>query len=132
MNQLNFLLISYCNLLDQLISSSDKIRHYASTQDTDQLILGLDNRDRLFKVLNEFQSITENLLKSLTENELEEMSDIIGRWECDTNRAMAQVDMINIEIVSILEESKHQTQKKMAEIYTNRVKLNGYNLKSLR
>lgn len=112
-------------LMDKIKVQSAELYHLSFTEKVDQLLLGLENRDRMVAELNRLQN-------KICADFKEETATILECWTQDLNKFIQLIARVDQEITSVLEFQKDRTAKEISSLYQNKENIKKYNLNSLR
>lgn len=125
------LIMRHTALLDSGLKITHNIYLATSRGDISLVNFEADNRERIVKVLEKFQTEIEDMVSTLKPEEITpDIIEILKAWQSDLNNWSAEVQAIDLKSSEILEAQKLETTKEIATIFTSRQQFKGYNLNS--
>lgn len=123
------LLMRHTALLDSSLKMTHEMFQATCRGDINLVNFEADNRERVMKILEKFQSEIENMLATLKPDEItQDIVEIIKAWQVDVNNWAIELDAIDVKSSEVLEAQKLETTKEIATIFTSRQQFKGYNL----
>ena len=116
-------------LLNRALEESNEIIRMLQIELTEKIFNKIDNRDRLFSILESLQNKIENKINNLTDDQIKNI-DIhrVKRWMEFQEDIVRKILSIDEKIVQILEQEKDESKMQLAHIFKNRLLFKGYNL----
>ncbi len=123
------LLMRHTALLDSSLKMTHAMFQATTRGDINLVNFEAENRERVIKILEKFQTEIECMLATLKADEVtQDIVDIIKAWQIDLNNWATEVDAIDVKSFEVLEVQKLETTKEIATIFTSRQQFKGYNL----
>ncbi|GEM_PF-637537 len=130
-NRIYNLLMRHTALLDSGLKITHNIYVATSRGDINLVNFEADNRERIVKVLEKFQTEIEDMVSTLKADEVTpEIVEILKAWQSDLYNWSCEVQAIDLKSSELLENQKMETTKEIATIFTSRQQFKGYNLNS--
>lgn len=116
-------------LLNRALEESNEIIRMLQVELSEKIFSKIDNRERLFSILESLQNKIENKINNLTDDEIKN-TDIhrIKRWMEFQEDIIRKILSIDEKIVQLLEQEKDESKMQLAHIFKNRLLFKGYNL----
>lgn len=126
------LLQRHIDLMDRVVVASQLIFEAASEMEIDQVVLEMENRERLIKLVSYFQEQVEQFLKSDKFDSSQTHVEITKCWFNDLSKWAVKVSDLDDLTSHLLEAQKKKVSEEMISVNGNRKKMGGYNLTNLK
>ncbi len=93
------------------------------------VVMAIDNRERLFNIIDLSQQTIENTINSLPQEMISsDLVEELKSWQQEVDRHVASIQSIDQELLEILEQEKTATTAEIAKMFTMKQTFKGYNL----
>ncbi|MBT3583296.1 MAG: hypothetical protein HN509_00200 [Halobacteriovoraceae bacterium] len=130
---INKLIIRHLQYLEQAKQLTCQVLHLSSAEDIDPVFREIENRDRLVQIIRQAQSQIEEAIENLTPDKITRgFVQVVKSWQADTDFWAEKVNEMDMQVVANLEIAKRKTSNEIAQVFSNKSKIKGYNLNDLK
>ncbi len=123
----------FTDRLDQGTKCTLDIISTIEEQNFSAIELLTSNRERLLSIVSFEQEAIEKVINSVIDEELTpENINIIKSWAFDTQNWINQIADMDDQIIEMLNESKDETTREIANLFKSKQAFRGYNLNDVR
>jgi len=127
------LVMRHLSLLDRSEKLTYQMYQAASHGDVERVHYESDNRDRMLKVLETFQTSIEDAIKATkTDKITPDFVEIAKSWSNDVNLWVERTSRIDQETTNLLEAQRDRTTQEIATVYKTNQQFKGYNLNNVK
>lgn len=132
--KVSYLIMRHLEFLNLLCNVSFKTLQLAIDRDVDKVSLESANKDKLINILIGFHDQINQLIKSYNQAGEKDLNleSIFQSWAKESEEKIELVKKIDIKILELLNQEKIETKNEITSICTNRSKLKGYKIDSVK
>lgn len=130
-DQIARILMTISNYMDHTEELTKKLIGEVSEETINQFITGVDNRDRLIKIIGKFNGTLEQTLNKIPAEERKVLDAVLlNHWYQDLENWKNRMSILDEAMMVAVQEIKDQTQKEIRSTFDTKNKVVGYNLRS--
>lgn len=130
-DQIARILMTISNYMDHTEELTKKLIGEVSEETINQFITGVDNRDRLIKIIGKFNGTLEQTLNKIPTEERKVLDTVLlNHWYQDLENWKNRMSILDEAMMVAVQEIKDQTQKEIRSTFDTKNKVVGYNLRS--
>ena len=131
-SKISGLLNNHTILVKHIFELSESILVYSKENDLKKIDEKDQIRSKVINILCVLHKEIEILIEKIDPIKENDTVQRISNWRKSTNELLKKIEDIDQLIISHLEEQKNQASKEISAVYTNKKKINGYNLNNLK
>lgn len=130
-DQIARILMTISNYMDHTEELTKKLIGEVSEETINQFMNGVDNRDRLIKIIGKFNGTLEQTLNKIPAEERKVLDTVLlNHWYQDLGNWKNRMSILDEAMMVAVQEIKDQTQKDIRSTFDTKNKVVGYNLRS--
>ena len=130
-DQISRLLMTISNYMDFTERLTINLINQASNESINDLLNGIDNRERLIKIITKFNLTLENSLSKIPAQELKVLEvSLLKYWVKDLDAWKHRMGLLDEQLTLTVQELRDQTRGEIRSTFDTRKKMDGYNLRS--